>query len=467
MKKLSIVLVFLFSGLAMAQSTTVVLEDQCNCEVLSGPDVTAAGMISPAGADTGDIYVNTNTGAIYYWDGDTWELTSSDDQKLQNFSFDGGTNQLKLVLENGGSVTVDLSVLNNTGTTTINDRIEVIGTDLVITDSDTRAVSIPLADIVDGVDTNTTITSLEIDATDTNIVLTDSETNAFSIALADIVALVNTDNQTLSEVLTEGADANGTVITGLGTPVAGTDAVTKAYVDGLADDDITTATLDGSSLLTINEGTTSVDVSLAALEESADIAANATDISTNATNIATHIANDDDTDDQNEIQDLSIIGNVLSLTGDATTVTLPTPDGTETLVEAAVGSELSVTGDGSSATPYVIDNLRPNIFYPPSIAIDVSAYSGTTITNETIDLYAQYQAQYGSPMVSSVGPGPGNTAPAAIPTYTSSELYYYVTLFDTSVFANVSIDENGEMTFDIIGAPADYNSLINVVFVVK
>ena len=70
-------------------------------------------------------------------------------------------------------------------------------------------------------------------------------------------------------------------------------------------------------------------------------------------------------------------------------------------------------------------------------------------------------------MVSSAGPGPGNIAPSAIQTYTSGELYYYVTLFDTSVFANVSIDENGAMTYDIIGAPADFNSLINVVFVVK
>src|SRR5680860_281868 len=54
----------------------------------------------------------------------------------------------------------------------------------------------------------------------------------------------------------------------------------------------------------------------------------------------------------NEIQDLSISGNVLSLTGDGTTVTLPTADGTETGVTA--GSNVTVTGDGSIATPYVV-----------------------------------------------------------------------------------------------------------------
>ncbi len=114
MKNLIIILVFLVSGLAMAQ-TTVTLQDQCNCEVLSGTAVTVSGMVTPVGADMGDIYVNTNTGTIYFWDGVSWELTSSDDQQLQNFSFDAGTHQLTLALENGGSITVDLSALNNAG----------------------------------------------------------------------------------------------------------------------------------------------------------------------------------------------------------------------------------------------------------------------------------------------------------------------------------------------------------------
>ncbi|MGJ8738662.1 MAG: hypothetical protein ACSHXE_18800, partial [Zobellia laminariae] len=79
----------------------------------------------------------------------------------------------------------------------------------------------------------------------------------------------------------------------------------------------------------------------------------------------------------------------------------------------------------------------------------------------TIDLHAQYVAQYGSPMVASV------SAPAAIPTYANTELYYYVTFYDTAVFANVNVNAAGVMTYDVIGQPASYNSLINVVFVVK
>ena len=68
----------LLSGISMAQ-TTVTLEDQCNCEVLQGTDVTAPGGVTPAGADLGDLYVNTDTGTIYFWDGDSWEYTSIDE----------------------------------------------------------------------------------------------------------------------------------------------------------------------------------------------------------------------------------------------------------------------------------------------------------------------------------------------------------------------------------------------------
>ncbi len=160
MKKSIIVIALLFfSGFAYSQ-TTVTLQDQCNCEVLSGTAVSSSGAVTPSGADAGDIYVNTSTGTIYFWDGDSWELTSSDDQQLTGFTFDGATNQLTLTLENGGNVNVDLSSLSDTLT-----------------------------------DTNTTIASFGIDATNTNLVITDSDTNTYSVALADIAALVDTDTQ--------------------------------------------------------------------------------------------------------------------------------------------------------------------------------------------------------------------------------------------------------------------------------
>ncbi|HKL90736.1 MAG TPA: hypothetical protein VJ880_06115, partial [Allomuricauda sp.] len=128
-------------------------------------------------------------------------------------------------------------------------------------------------------------------------------------------------------------------------------------------------------------------------------------------------------------------------------------------------SPIDVDGDGNTETTVedVIQDIAPitskaaRIFYPPSIAIDASSNG----TGRTVDLYAQYVAQYGTPSVASAG------APAAVPTYGATELYYYVTYADPTVFDNMSIDANGVLTYDIIGQPADYNALINVVFVVK
>jgi len=105
-----------------------------------------------------------------------------------------------------------------------------------------------------------------------------------------------------------------------------------------------------------------------------------------------------------------------------------------------------------------ITSKAARVFYPPSIAIDAS-----TNGNFSVDLYSQYTAQFATPAAASTG------APGAVPTYTATELYYYVTFADPAVFntATMSIDANGVLSYEIWGQPADYNSLINVVFVVK
>ena len=75
-KILSLILFLFVIGFSFAQ-TTVTLQDQCNCEVLSGTDVSTPGATSPTGAEMGDLYVNTNTGQIFYWDGNSWEASST------------------------------------------------------------------------------------------------------------------------------------------------------------------------------------------------------------------------------------------------------------------------------------------------------------------------------------------------------------------------------------------------------
>ena len=133
---------------------------------------------------------------------------------------------------------------------------------------------------------------------------------------------------------------------------------------------------------------------------------------------------------------------------------------------------IDVDGDGNteSSVEDVIQDIAPitsasgRIFYPPSIAIDASSNG----TNRTVNLYQQYLNQFGSGNSSLVRSMDGATPAPDIPVYAANELYYYVTYFDPLVFANISINgATGEMEYDIIGQPSDYNSLINVVFVVK
>jgi hypothetical protein len=61
----------------------------------------------------------------------------------------------------------------------------------------------------------------------------------------------------------------------------------------------------------------------------------------------------------------------------------------------------------------------------------------------------------------------------SIPTYLVEELDYHVTYADPDVFGNgttvqnMSVNTLGVLSYEIFNPPADLNSLINVVFVVK
>ncbi|WP_298549191.1 hypothetical protein [uncultured Aquimarina sp.] len=140
----------------------------------------------------------------------------------------------------------------------------------------------------------------------------------------------------------------------------------------------------------------------------------------------------------------------------------PTPnfEGTATATKA-----LGVNADGSVVELNTTKSSR--IFYPPSIAIDASTISANTAApgDESVNLYDQYIEQF--TLANAATSASSTGSPGTIPTYLANELYYYVTFFDPAVFANVAIDANGEMTYDIINTPADFNSLINVVFVVR
>ena len=162
--------------------------------------------------------------------------------------------------------------------------------------------------------------------------------------------LDNTDDQTLAEVLAEGNDAGGTTITNLPAPVADSDASTKAYVDsqGGAQDltDVLTQGNDAGGMTITNlpapvaasDAATMayVDAQAGGSQTLAEVLAEGNDAGgITITNLPGPVAasdastktyvdahEDGDADPTNELQDLSLGGNTLSLTGDASPVDL-------------------------------------------------------------------------------------------------------------------------------------------------
>ncbi|WP_051697877.1 hypothetical protein [Prevotella sp. 10(H)] len=100
-----------------------------------------------------------------------------------------------------------------------------------------------------------------------------------------------------------------------------------------------------------------------------------------------------------------------------------------------------------------------DFFYMPSMRLDTSAEG----TYGPIDLYAEYQRQFGGPKAWSTG------APNKIPLVPRRDMYYYVTGFDDDVFdeTQISIDVNGNLTYRVKNASVDGSSYINIVFVLK
>lgn len=99
-----------------------------------------------------------------------------------------------------------------------------------------------------------------------------------------------------------------------------------------------------------------------------------------------------------------------------------------------------------------------NWFFMPSITINTA----TMGTPQTIDLYAKFREQFQTPKVRSA-----NAPQSIMPTLpTNTELYYYVTDYDTNVLTNVSINANGVMTYTVSHQPSEA-SYVNIVFVLK
>lgn len=115
-----------------------------------------------------------------------------------------------------------------------------------------------------------------------------------------------------------------------------------------------------------------------------------------------------------------------------------------------------VVADPATGVLKQVNATMPTFFYMPSIVFDIS-----TAGSFNRNLHNVYIQQFGSPAVSSAG------ATQGIPTLPANQLEYYVTYYDTDVFENLSIDQNGVLTYTVKATSATGASFMNIVFVVK
>uniref|UniRef100_UPI003D660E82 hypothetical protein n=1 Tax=Flagellimonas flava TaxID=570519 RepID=UPI003D660E82 len=336
--------------------------------------------------------------------GNTVDISSIDtDTDDQTLSLTGNT----LAIADGNSV--DLSGYVNTDAQTLS----LSGTDLSISGGNTVDIS--------SIDTDTDDQTLSLSGTDLTIV--DGNT-------VDISS-INTDGQTLG-------------LSGTNLSISGGNTIDISSIDTDTDDQ--TLSLSGTNLSIVDGNT--IDISSIDTDTD-DQTVDSFTFNSGTGELAISLQDDGaapvtvdisavSTDDQN-----------------ASEVDLVTPVDMDEAGEASPTNETTVEEAIQAIAP--ITSKAARIFYPPSIAVPASSVGAAT----PIDLHAQYVAQYGSPAVSNP------SAPSAIPTYAANELHYYITYYDTSVFSGVSISDAGVMSYTVDAVPTGYNSLINVVFVVK
>lgn len=122
------------------------------------------------------------------------------------------------------------------------------------------------------------------------------------------------------------------------------------------------------------------------------------------------------------------------------------------------------------------DYATVKFFYMPSIVFNTS----NTGTGLKRNLYAEYISQFANRQLlansttgGELGTGQRSTfvssegAPETIPHLPkATDLYYYITDYDTTAIEVVDIDANGILTYNVVGTGTPY-SFVNIVFVVK
>lgn len=94
--------------------------------------------------------------------------------------------------------------------------------------------------------------------------------------------------------------------------------------------------------------------------------------------------------------------------------------------------------------------------HPPKIPVVIT----TTGNNFTVDLYQHYANAYTTPIAKSPSSG-------TLGVINRTALDYYVVDVDGNIFSNVSVDNNGVMTYNVIAVPSNNLAYVTAVFQVR
>lgn len=115
--------------------------------------------------------------------------------------------------------------------------------------------------------------------------------------------------------------------------------------------------------------------------------------------------------------------------------------------------------------------VKPTFFHMPCIPLPIEklppVYNSGTDTF-TLDLYAAYVAQFTDPSAVPLQPMASSPTAGTLPIEQALDLEYYITYYDPAVFTDVSIDNNGVLSYKVLpGAEATRKTFMDVIFKLK
>gem|GEM_PF-1240969 len=431
--RILILLSISFSSTAVFSQTVINLANQCNCEVLTAPGIPTPG--SPV-AIAGNLYVDSNTGLIYSYDGTDWiasvvpvmltgagatsvtgtypnfTISSTDNvndadavignEYNTNATLTGTTLN---IIDGGGTESVNLSSLVNDADAVIgneyNTGATLTGTTLIIVDGG-GATSVDLSPLQDGVNdadavigneynTNATLTGTTLNIIDGG----GSESVNLSSLVNDADAVIGNEyntNATLTGTTLNIVDGGGTESVNLSSLVNDADAV-------IGNEYNTGATLTGTTL-NIMDGGGSTSVNLSALQDGVNDAdaVIGNEYNTNATLTGTTLniidgGGSESVNLSSLVNDAdAVIGNEYNTSAALSGTTLNIVDGGGTksvnlvslrgTTNVSAGSGLTGGGTGTTATLNVAANNGLNVDATADrVQLGGALTEGTTITH--------------------------------------------------------------------------------------